>query len=150
MYHFFWSGPFSNWYPAAFWDYGTCYNCVEQYMMAHKAMVFGDYDTHASIMFEDDPKVIKELGRKVKNYDEVRWNFFRQQVVFRGCLQKFLQNADLREQLIDTGDDLLVEASPYDRIWGIGFREINAVIHRAQWGENLLGKILTEVKVILQ
>lgn len=149
-YTFFWPGPFSNWHPSPFWDYGIEYNCVEQYMMAHKAVLFGDYDTHTCIMLSTSPKDIKAMGKKVKKFEETRWIFFRQQIVFRGCLQKFTQNGDLRQLLLDTNDSILVEASPYDRIWGIGFREKDAIVNRAQWGLNLLGNILTEVKGLLK
>ena len=58
--------------------------------------------------------------------------------------------ASLKELLLRTGDREIVEASPYDFIWGIGFRERDAGALRADWGLNLLGKALMEARKILE
>lgn len=149
-YYFFYSGPFSNWYKCGFWDLGREYNCVEQYMMAHKALLFDDLHSFGAIMQSNSPRDIKELGRKVSNFNPYIWDNFKYNVVFKGCLQKFSQNGVLRQDLLYTGDSILVEASPVDRVWGIGFSADDAVQNYALWGENLLGKVLTEVKTFLQ
>ena len=149
-YCFFWRGYLSNWYKAEFWDRGIKYSCVEQYMMAHKAMLFGDAATHHDIMKQTDPRNMKALGRRVNGYNDMQWDFFKCNIVFRGLLCKFQQWADLRHELLTTGDKILVEASPYDRVWGIGYGEAEAMDNIDKWGENLLGKLLTEVKVLLQ
>ena len=148
-YTFFWRGPFSNWHKADFWDRGIKYNCVEQYMMAQKAMLFDDFVTYNDIMQQTDPRNMKALGRRVQNYTQEKWDFFCDNIVFRGCLQKFTQNGNLREELLATGDTILVEASPYDSIWGIGFSEAEALDNIKSWGANKLGYILTEVKTFL-
>lgn len=148
-YHFFWGGPFSNWHPSLFYVHGVQYNCVEQYMMAQKARIFNDQDKLSQIMSTDNPRLQKSLGRKVANFNENIWGSVSYDVVFYGCWQKFHQNGDLRLELLKTGDTIMVEASPYDRLWGIGYDAKTAIRNRKYWGENRLGNILTEIKAVL-
>ena len=141
-------GCFSNWHPSAFTYAGRSYNCAEQYMMAHKALTFGDRETFAQIMAAEDPKTCKALGRRVKPFDSAVWDRAKSDVVVRGNLAKFGQNPELRAFLEGTGDAVLVEASPWDRIWGIGIgKEDPRVKNPAEWqGQNLLGFALMEVR----
>lgn len=70
-------------------------------------------------------------------------------IVVEGNYLKFTESEDaenLRRMLLATGDRELVEASPWDRVWGVGFREKDASANRHQWGQNLLGKALEEVR----
>ena len=69
-------------------------------------------------------------------------------IVTAGSRAKFAQNATLRQALLDTVGTELVEASPFDRIWGIGLAATDArATDPSQWrGQNLLGKILTRVR----
>jgi len=98
---------------------GIEYNCAEQWMMASKARTFsGNDDILAEILHNNDPAKIKGLGRKVKNYDEQIWGRVRFEVVVKGNYAKFFQNDNLKKILLETKDAILVEASPYDRIWG--------------------------------
>lgn len=139
---------FSQWYPCLFTVDGQEYNCAEQYMMAQKAYVFGDKEVMTQILAETDQMTIKKLGRLVKNYDDNVWTEKRFQIVVEGNLAKFSQNEDLRHFLLSTGDKILVEASPKDTIWGIGFDEFAPeATNPALWnGENLLGFALMEVR----
>jgi ribA/ribD-fused uncharacterized protein len=68
--------------------------------------------------------------------------------VYKGNLAKFTQNESLKEQLLATANKLLVEASPYDQIWGIGMKEEDEGIDNPiNWkGQNLLGWAITLVK----
>lgn len=93
-------------------------------------------------------KKIKQLGREVKNYDDSIWSEKRSKVVGVGLREKFNQNPDLKETLMNTGDSILVEASPYDKIWGIGLSATDAKKTPAdKWpGMNLLGGLLTDLK----
>jgi ribA/ribD-fused uncharacterized protein len=154
---FFWSanddpyGVFSQWYPVSFEIDGKVYTCAEQYMMAEKCRLFLDKSTKNEsvlmhIMDTDDPKIMKKLGRKVIGFDPKIWKTKREKIVYDGNLDKFMQNPKLEEILMSTKDKILVEASPYDRIWGIGFSEKNASKHKSEWGENLLGKALMDVR----
>jgi ribA/ribD-fused uncharacterized protein len=128
---------------------GIEYNCAEQWMMASKARTFsGNDDILAEILQNNDPAKIKGLGRKVKNYDELIWAVVRYEVVVKGNYAKFFQNDNLKKILLETKDAILVEASPYDRIWGVGISKENPDIYNpAKWrGQNLLGKALMEVR----
>jgi ribA/ribD-fused uncharacterized protein len=142
----------SQWWPAAFVVDNMTYATAEHFMMAEKARLFGDQVTRAEILKADGPKAAKQLGRRVKNFDEARWRERRFQSVVEGNLAKFGQNRELGSFLIGTGDKVLVEASPLDRIWGIG---LGANDERAtdptQWrGLNLLGFALMEVRTRLR
>jgi ribA/ribD-fused uncharacterized protein len=127
------------------------YNCAEQFMMAQKARIFNDTETLIKIMAAKHPKEQKRLGRSVKNFDEATWNAIAEFIVFEGNMLKFSQNPELRTILIETEGTTLVEASPYDKIWGIGLSKDNPDIHdRTKWkGENKLGKVLTAVRIRL-
>lgn len=116
-------------------------------MMAQKAKLFKDQNTLKCIMHETDPKKIKKLGRDVKNFDEKIWNKNKYNIVYKGNYAKFSQNIYLKKYLLSTKDKTIVEASPYDKVWGIGFSEKNVNINdQTEWGENLLGKILMKVR----
>ncbi len=94
-------------------------------------------------------KKIKQLGREVKGYDDEIWSRRRFKVVLFGAREKFNQNYHLKDVLINTGNTKMVEASPYDKIWGIGLSEYDAKrIPEDKWpGENLLGQVLDELKI---
>lgn len=144
-YVFFWGGIYSNWYRSKFTLDGKTYNCAEQYMMEQKALTFGDTESAEKIMGTENPREQKALGRKVKNYNQKKWDEVKFEIVKRGCRAKFEQNHLLKRQLILDKDKEIVEASPEDRIWGIGFTEDDALQNMDKWGENLLGKLLMEL-----
>ena len=139
---------FSQWWMEDFWSVANTYRCMEQYMMAGKAELFGDQGIRAQILECSDPKQIKALGRKVRGFEQKVWDKFKYAIVLNGNWCKFSQNRDLREFLLSTGDSVLVEASPYDAIWGI---RLSTSSPEAQdpmkWrGQNLLGFALMEVR----
>jgi ribA/ribD-fused uncharacterized protein len=145
---------FSQWYPCQFTEYledhenPIIYCSAEQYMMAQKAMLFDDSITLGKILNTTDQETIKKLGRKVKNFDENKWNEYKFDIVVNGNRHKFGQNPKLMKRLLQTGNKTIVEASPYDFVWGIGLRAADAVkIPESEWpGENLLGKALMVVR----
>lgn len=139
------NSPYSNWYITKFVCSGNTYNCVEQYMMYQKAILMQDYEIAHKILFELEPRNQKNLGRKVKNYDNALWENKRFEIVKKGCKLKFDQNQSIKDKLLKHSGKIFVEASPYDRIWGIGFDEKNALQNINNWGNNLLGKVLTEL-----
>lgn len=108
----------------------------------------GDEETRKRILASTGPKVIKALGREVRNFDESKWQKYRMGIVVTGNLHKFMDNEDLKLFLLSTRDKILVEASPYDTIWGIGMKEDEPDCHNIRlWkGENLLGFALMEVR----
>lgn len=139
---------FSQWWKSDFWSVASTYCCMEQFMMAEKAELFGDEEIRQEIMKCSDPKQIKALGRKVRNFDETVWNKVKYSIVLNGNFMKFSQNPELREFLLSTGDDILVEASPYDAIWGIRMSESDEnATNPMKWrGRNLLGFALMEAR----
>jgi DNA ligase (NAD+) len=149
MYTFF-SGnksPFSNWYPSTFTVDEQTFSCSEQYMMWAKAKLFKDEKIAQKILSTSSPKEHKALGRKVHNFDPKVWDKNKENIVFTALKAKFSQNPQIMKQLQKTAPTLLVEASPWDRIWGIGYSEKEALqVGTEKWGENLLGKLLTQVR----
>ncbi len=138
----------SQWYPCEFEAEGTKYTSAEQYMMAEKARLFGDEEIRAQILKTSDPAICKKLGRKVRNFNQEKWNKNRENIARKGNFYKFSQNAKLREFLLSTGDKILVEASPKDRIWGIGMGKSDPdALDPAKWrGRNLLGFSIMSVR----
>lgn len=139
---------FSQWWASNFQVENVNYSCMEQYMMAQKARLFNDYETLDKITKAKDPKKIKALGRQVKNFSELLWKENRYDIVLKGNLSKFTQNEELKIFLIATKNKIIVEASPYDKIWGIGMSANDKAIENPLlWkGENLLGFALMEVR----
>lgn len=120
---FFWNGPFSQWANSPFIIRGVNYNCAEQFMMAEKARLFKDEQTFQDIMTTHRPNEQKALGRQVKNFDLTLWQENAKLIVYRGSFAKFVQHKKSYEALVETKGTTLVEASPYDVIWGIGMGE---------------------------
>lgn len=139
---------FSQWFPFEFHENGIGYKTAEHYMMAGKAKLFNDYEVLGQILKAETPNEAKSLGRKVKNFDPKLWDEHKYEIVKQGNLLKFSQNEGFKEFLLSTEDKILVEASPYDKIWGIGMLETDPrAKNPSQWnGENLLGFALMEVR----
>jgi len=150
MYTFFFTevSPFSQWHRCLFTAGELTFICAEQYMMHGKAILFGDREIAAEIIAADHPKTHKALGRKVKGFDDKVCKANREAIVLAGNRLKFEQNPDLKAALLATRGTVLVEASPYDRIWGIGLAAKDPrAQNEATWqGQNLLGKILTKLR----
>lgn len=142
----------SQWWLSDFELDGVRYCCCEQYMMAGKAKLFNDYISLNKILSTNDSRLIKDLGRKVARFNEEKWNENKFRIVLQGNLSKFGQNIALKEFLINTGKNILVEASPHDKVWGIGMSEKSFGIYNpSNWqGENLLGFALMEVRDIIR
>lgn len=151
-FEFFWNGTFSQWKFSRFIENGVVFTSAEQYMMYHKAMLFGDRLIANQILTISYPKEIKALGRKVRNFDEKIWDESKYEIVKKGNILKFSQNRNLRDELLSTGNRILVEASPFDNIWGIKMGVNDPRINNPKnWrGQNLLGFALTEVREILR
>jgi ribA/ribD-fused uncharacterized protein len=142
------TGCLSQWWPVTFTVDSVSYPSAEHWMMAGKARLFGDEEGLAAVLRAESPDAAKAAGRKVCGFDEERWAAARYDLVVAGNLAKFGQHPDLRDFLLSTGEKVLVEASPYDRIWGIGMAATNADAARpSAWrGLNLLGFALMEVR----
>ncbi|KAI9654266.1 MAG: hypothetical protein M1831_005431 [Alyxoria varia] len=145
-------------------EHDVRYHTTEMYMMHRKALHFQDHEIAQTILEAATPEQQKQLGRKVRGFDSGRWNQVREAVVERGNACKFRQcyvvtsehrrgemgtgrNESLKELLLRTGDAELVEASPEDEVWGVGFgAEEASRVPRERWGLNLLGKVLMRVR----
>ncbi|KAI3336045.1 hypothetical protein F4824DRAFT_500536 [Ustulina deusta] len=168
------TGYLSQWYAQPFRDradQGKVYATAEHYMMHHKALLFGDAEAAAAILEATSPRKVKALGRAVRGFDPALWERERERVVAEGNWCKFslpvldgrgadeaawrlgdgdgaqtMRAPSFRDVLLATGTRELVEASPFDRIWGVGFAAKGAENNRREWGLNLLGKCLMEVR----
>jgi ribA/ribD-fused uncharacterized protein len=141
-------GALSQWWPAPFSVDGVRYATAEHWMMAGKARLFGDEASVPLILDARTPAEAKNLGRLVRGFDEERWQAERFELVVRGSTAKFGQDPALRGYLLGTRGRVLVEASPRDRVWGIGLGAANEhATAPEQWrGLNLLGFALMEAR----
>lgn len=151
---FFWGSdsPFSNWYPQWFTHQGIQYNCSEQFMMYQKARLFKDFDVAEMIMEQTSPRKQKFLGRMVRGFDNNVWMTECEEIMVPGLVSKFQQDTYSLNTLLDTEDSIIVEASPYDKIWGIGMTEDDPrATDPSKWeGKNLLGICLMKVRDVIR
>ena len=142
------NGYLSNWYLSEFKIDSIKFSSMEQYMMYKKAIVFNDNKIAKEILETKDVSKIKALGRQVSNYNDTHWNGVRQIIIYKGLLEKFSQNEDLKKRLLNTGNDILAECAVQDKIWGIGLsmKDVNRWDMEKWRGENLLGFALMMVR----
>ena len=151
---FFWhsNSPFSNWYISPFVHHGITYNCSEQYMMYQKAILFKDFEVAEMILEQTLPKKQKFLGRMVRDYDDSIWMKECLHTMNLGLKSKFTQNEFCLKSLLDTGDTIIAEASPYDKIWGNGMTITETLKTPIElWkGTNRLGLAIMKVRNTLR
>nr|WP_315035059.1 NADAR family protein [uncultured Lachnoanaerobaculum sp.] len=142
------NGYLSNWYLSDFEIDSIKFSSMEQYMMYKKAIVFDDTEIAKEILETTDVSRIKALGRQVSKYNDTHWNGVRQIIIYKGLLEKFSQNEDLKKRLLNTGNDILAECAVQDKIWGIGLsmKDVNRWDMEKWRGENLLGFALMIVR----
>ena len=160
VFFFGYEGPqpevcFQQWYPSPFNDPDSShpktdeplhFHTAEQYMMYMKAVLMDDEDAAEKILAAPSPAEAKALGRAIKNFDQDTWDANCDALVERGNFLKFSQDKRLGGILLGTGDKEIVEASPNDKIWGIGFDSEDALKNKDKWGQNKLGKALMRVR----
>lgn len=141
----------SQWWPGEFSEDGRVFASTEHYMMAHKAWLFGDEDGAEKILEAGHPGEARRLGREVRGFESEVWEAHRFAIVTRGNVAKFAQHPELRRFLEGTRERILVEASPKDRVWGIGLSadDPGADSPSAWKGLNLLGFALMEARARL-
>lgn len=139
---------FSQWWMVPFTVGKDTYKSAEHWMMAGKARLFRDAEMLNEIIACETPGEAKKLGRKVRNWDFEKWNANKFEIVVQGNVHKFSQHPELKAFLLATGDQVIVEASPRDKIWGIGMGKSNPDASNPQkWkGPNLLGFALMETR----
>jgi len=146
---YFYGGIFSQWADCSFYSNTVeeHVNCAEQAMMLLKACVFDDPETYDQILATKHPRDQKAMGRKVKNFDKDKWDTVNYAGVVSINYDKFSQNAAWKELLLLTDPYEFIEASPYDKIWGIGMGVDNLdLLDEKKWGQNLLGKAITRAR----
>ncbi|WRT68447.1 uncharacterized protein IL334_005423 [Kwoniella shivajii] len=147
------SNPFhlacmSQWFAKTFVDPNhpnVTFKTAEHYMMYHKALIF-DPEVADDIVNAPTPEEAKERGRKIRNFDRKKWDETSDDVVERGNYLKFGQNEELLRVILGTRRKTLIEASPTDRIWGIGFGVDDAKGKEQEWGSNRMGLALTRAR----
>ena len=157
-YAFFWKeteGPFrccANWYHSPFALAGQLvFPTAEHALMYSKAALFGDTLSASAVLAAPTPKDAKALGRLVQSFDQALWDRCSTWIMTRLLIAKFAQNSDLLSVLLATGSAVLAEASPYDRVWGLGLSETQATaVAPSDWpGENRLGRCLEWARSVL-
>ncbi len=145
---YFWGSILSNWYGVKFEYKEHTFSNSEQAFMWLKANHFGDFEIADQILDTPNPRENKKLGRKVKGFDSKEWELHCLDYMIDVNLAKFEQHESLLKQLLSTDNKIIVEASPYDQIWGIGLHwEDDDVLDESKWkGQNLLGVALMEVR----
>lgn len=148
---FFWSDePFTNFTPCPNLTYlGIDWKSSEQAFMWVKAVEFKDFKTAQLIRSAETPRDAKRLGRQVKPFDAEQWNKVSYDHMRQIVDIKFRSNPEFMKALLNPRffNRKFVEASPYDRIWGIGYKAEDALhVWRGSWGENRLGNILTALR----
>lgn len=144
-------GCLSQWWPAPFVVDGRTFATAEHYMMWGKAMLFDDTEAADRVLAATDPEEAKSVGREVRGFDQRTWEEQRLDIVVAGNMAKFGQHENLRAFLVATAGRVLVEASPVDRVWGIGLRADDPLAQDpGRWqGMNLLGEALMKVRAAL-
>jgi ribA/ribD-fused uncharacterized protein len=143
---------FSQWYASGFTIDGIKYLTAEHWMMAKKALLFDDRETLEKILASKKPAIVKQLGREVRSFDAEIWARCSYEIVVEGNKHKFSQNDLLKKFLLQTGNQVIVEASPADTGWGIGLsQDAKEAMNPFEWkGSNLLGFALMEARDILK
>ncbi|MFF3908521.1 NADAR family protein [Streptomyces sp. NPDC001848] len=141
----------SQWWPSPFTVDGVEYATAEHWMMASKARLFGDAEAERKVLRTPEPALVKKAGRLVRGFDEAIWARERFGIVVEGSVHKFAAHEELRDFLLGTGKRVLVEASPLDRVWGIGLAaDDERAADPERWrGPNLLGFALMEARARL-
>lgn len=142
---------FSQWWSSPFTVDRIDYASAEHWMMAEKARLFGAEEIYAEILKARSPGKAKALGRQIEKFDQAIWDAHKYDIVVTGNFHKFSQNADIGTFLKNTGKRILVEASPVDKVWGVGLAQDDELIESpSKWrGENLLGFALMSVRDLI-
>ena len=142
----------SQWYQSPFSVNEVVYKSAGQWMMARKALLFGDREAYKKILDADRPDQVRSIGVAITGFDEAKWTEWKYEIVKEGNFHKFNQNKKLRAYLLSTGDAVLAEANPFDKVWGIGLSaDSKQVSDPYAWeGLNLLGFALMEIREYLR
>lgn len=137
----------SNFYPCKILYGENIFSCSEQLFMYLKAKFFGDRDMANKILQSKTPEEAKSYGRRIKNFDDTLWDEYRDNIMLETLKAKFDHCQEFKDLIMNNTDKIFVEASPYDRIWGVGLSETNPRIENPEkWlGQNRLGKCINDL-----
>jgi len=167
---------FQQWFPSPFTDSSLDgspnFSTSEHYMMYRMALLFGDETVAKKILTAETPGEAKTLGRqagyvyslltlravlggcqtemKSRPFNQSKWDSSCDEIVERGNYLKFSQSPKLKVILLNTGSKVIVEVSPSDSIWGIGFDAEHTEGNEDRWGANKLGKALMRARESLR
>ncbi len=133
-------GCFSNFSQHGFELDGAWWATSEHYFQAQK-FVDTDRPWFDKIREVKTPKEAAKMGRDRSHPLRSDWERVKDEIMQQAVLQKFKTHADIREILLATGDELIVENAPSDYYWGCG---------KDGSGKNRLGEILMAVREILR
>jgi len=128
------------------------YTCSEQYFMSQKIHFCHNTEENKQridkIRTSTNPANMKKLGRALTGFDSQGWDEKgAMNAMYDACWLKYTQSKYHAKCLLSTGDDILVEASPTDRIWGIGYDEDKMwKVDVCKWGNNQLGIVLMMIR----
>ena len=142
----------SNHFPCTFEIQGQRYTSMEQFLFVSLAKLFKDESLQHELLQTNDPKKIKSLGKKIKNFKKSIWRDKIEGILSTGLMEKFSQNMDLKEALLRTESTTIVEANKFDGTFGIGLSLGDDMLWDPQnWnGDNLMGKALMCVRDLLK
>ena len=142
------ANPFSNFFPAEIEIDNISYNCSEQYFHHAKACLFGDQETANRILESETPNEQKKLGDTIVGFKPKVWDKHCESIMKTALKAKFSQHEDLKNQLLDTGNLIMIEASPYDKLWGsgVGLYSDDCLAVTKFSGKNLLGNLLMQIR----
>ena len=123
-------------------------NCSEQAYMYEKCLFFNQIELANKCIVTTNPKKVKSIGISIPNFDASEWSKVSFDYMYKVCLQKFSNNKEAKQALLNSKDKILCEGSPYDNIWGCGFYVWDDyILNENNWtGENRLGKVLMKVR----
>lgn len=148
---YFWNSSLSNFHKMSIeieGDKGEKFPTSEHLFMYYKALHFNDLDAAERITRVKPPAFAKDIGRAVRNYNDEEWDNVRYQYMVDTLRRKYANPSKERDFLVGTHPKILVEGSPYDKVWGVGihYKDRRIVDVRNWEGDNLLGKALMEVR----
>ena len=145
-------GFMSQWQYSPFTLNGKRFATAEQFVMYSKAEIFGDTGVASAIMnsYTIHPAQHRRMGRSVRNFEEDVWSHMSLSVAVIANLCKFTHSDEMRNMLMRTNERMIVEASPFDSIWGIGYTAESALANRSRWGQNKLGEALMIVRNMIK
>lgn len=142
-------GYMSNFFTCKFIFDNHTFNSSKQFFVYMKAKTFenDNIELHKKILEEENILNINKFSRQIQNYSNLIWHNIRYEIMIQGLKLKFGQNLELKLKLLSTGDKKLYYASESNKIWSIGCNISDAyLINKSDYGYNLLGKALVEVR----